>query len=153
MIAFTKVDLPYGWMANMAPYPVIYNGKRWLTTEALFQAMRFNEEDIKELIRSQTNPMIAKMKAKKHRLQYAIEPMSEQDVENMKLCIRLKLEQHPNLKTQLLATGDNYIFENIGKRNRRRDFFWGAKMINSELIGNNIMGKIWMEFRDELRIG
>ena len=151
MIEFTKVNLPYGWMGNMAPYPIFYDGKRWLTSEALFQAMRFNDEEIKELIRVQTSPMAAKMKAKKYKLQYAVEPMSDQDVENMKLCVRLKLEEHPNLKTQLLATGDNYIFENIGKRNKPRDYFWGAKMINGELVGNNIMGKIWMELRERLR--
>ena len=37
-IWFTKVDLPYGWLGNMAPYPVLHDGCRWLTTEALFQA-------------------------------------------------------------------------------------------------------------------
>lgn len=35
-IWFTKVDLPYGWLGNMAPYPVLHDGCRWLTTEALF---------------------------------------------------------------------------------------------------------------------
>ena len=39
-IWFTKVNLPYGWLGNMAPYPVLHDGCRWLTTEALFQAMR-----------------------------------------------------------------------------------------------------------------
>ena len=152
MIEFTKVKLPYGWMGNMSPFPIIYDGKKWLTTEALFQAMRFSNEEIKELIRAQKSPMAAKMKAKKNNALYVVEPMSEKDVENMKLCLRLKLEQHPNLKTQLLATGDHYIFENIGNRNGARHFFWGAKMINGELVGNNMMGKIWMEFREKLRL-
>jgi predicted NAD-dependent protein-ADP-ribosyltransferase YbiA (DUF1768 family) len=39
-IWFTKVNLPYGWLGNMAPYPVLHDGCSWLTTEALFQAMR-----------------------------------------------------------------------------------------------------------------
>jgi len=153
MIEFSSVDLPYGWMGNMSPFPIIYDGKRWLTTEALFQAMRFSNEEIKELIRVQKSPMAAKMKAKKNKGLYVVEPMSEKDVENMKLCIRLKLEQHQNLKKQLLATGDQYIFENIEKRNGARHFFWGAKKINDELVGNNMMGKIWMEFREKLRVG
>ena len=37
IIAFTKVALPFGWLGNMAPYPVTYGGKAWRTTEALFQ--------------------------------------------------------------------------------------------------------------------
>jgi ribA/ribD-fused uncharacterized protein len=151
MIEFTKVKLPFGWMGNMSPFPIIYDGKRWLTTEALFQAMRFSDEAIKELIRAQKSPMTAKMIAKSKKVNYVVEPMSEKDVENMKLCVRLKLEQHQNLKTQLLATGDHYIFENIGTRNKPRDLFWGAKMINGELVGNNVMGKIWMEFRNNLK--
>ena len=151
MIEFTKVKLPYGWMGNMSPFPIIYDSKRWLTTEALFQAMRFSNEEIKELIRAQKSPMAAKMIAKSKKVNYVIEPMSEKDVENMRLCMRLKLEQHPNLKTQLLATGNHYIFENIGTRNKPNDLFWGAKMLNGELVGNNMMGKIWMEFRERLR--
>lgn len=151
MISFTKVDLPYGWMGNMAPYPIIYENKRWLTSEALFQSMRFSNEEIRELIRIQVSPMSAKMKAKKNRALYTVEPMSEQDVVNMKLCIKLKLVQHPILKTELLKTGDNYIYENIENRKGARHLFWGAKLINDELIGKNMMGKIWMEFRDKVK--
>ncbi len=153
MIRFTKVSLPYGWMGNMAPFPIMYNGKRWLTSEALFQAMRFNNEEIIELIRMQPSPMGAKMKAKSNRLSYVVEPMSEQDVENMKLCVRLKIEQHPILKSRLLATGNMLIVEDIEKRNGLRHFFWGAKLTNGVLEGNNMMGKIWMEYRDSIRDG
>ena len=153
MIRFTKVSLPYGWMGNMAPFPIVYNGKKWLTTEALFQALRFNNNEIIEEIRSQKSPMGAKMKAKKNKLLYLIEPMSEQDVENMKLCVRLKIEQHPLLKGQLLATGTMLIVEDIEKRSGARHFFWGAKLINGVWEGNNMMGKIWMEYRDSIKNG
>jgi predicted NAD-dependent protein-ADP-ribosyltransferase YbiA (DUF1768 family) len=153
MIRFTKVSLPYGWMGNMAPFPIVYNGKKWLTTEALFQALRFDNNEIIEEIRSQKSPMGAKMKAKKNRLLYVIEPMSEKDVENMKLCVRLKIEQHPLLKGQLLATGNMLIVEDIEKRNGARHFFWGAKLINGVWEGKNIMGKIWMEYRDSIKNG
>ena len=26
VISFTKVDLPYGWMGNMSPFKVVYDG-------------------------------------------------------------------------------------------------------------------------------
>ncbi len=153
MIRFTKVSLPYGWLGNMAPYPIMYDGKKWLTSEALFQSLRFGDDEIKEIIRKEKSPMGAKMKAKGNRLSYIIEPMSEQDVENMKLCVRLKIEQHPLLKGQLLATGTMLIVEDIEKRNGARHFFWGAKLINGVWEGNNMMGKIWMEYRDSIRNG
>ena len=152
MIKFTKVSLPYGWLGNMAPFPVMYKGKKWLTIEALFQALRFEDEKIIEEIRLEKSPMGAKMKAKKNKLLYVIKPMSEKDLENMRMCVRLKLEQHPKLVGQLLATNDQLICEDIGKRNGERHKFWGAKEINGVWEGENMMGKIWMELRNNISI-
>jgi predicted NAD-dependent protein-ADP-ribosyltransferase YbiA (DUF1768 family) len=42
-IWFKGVKEPNGWMGNMAPYPITYNGQVWRTSEALFQSMRFND--------------------------------------------------------------------------------------------------------------
>ena len=33
VIAFTKVALPYGWLGNMAPFPLVYDGQKYLTSE------------------------------------------------------------------------------------------------------------------------
>ena len=151
MIKFTKVSLPYGWLGNMAPFPVMYEEKKWLTIEALFQALRFEDEKIIEEIRLQKSPMGAKMKAKKNKLLTVVEPMSENDLENMRMCVRLKIEQHPKLLLQLLATNDQIIIENIGKRNGERHKFWGAKEINGVWEGENMMGKIWMELRNSIK--
>lgn len=64
-IAFTKVKLPYGWLGNMAAFPIIYNNKNYRTTEALFQALRFlKNPEIQELIRLEKSPMSSKMFAK-----------------------------------------------------------------------------------------
>jgi predicted NAD-dependent protein-ADP-ribosyltransferase YbiA (DUF1768 family) len=77
IIAFTKVKLPYGWLGNMSPFPIEHDGKTWRTTEALFQALRFEDEEIRELIREQKSPMAAKMMAKKHRESMTIQPLSD----------------------------------------------------------------------------
>lgn len=66
-ISFTRVDLPHGWLGNMASYPVKYDGKWWPTTEALFQALRFDDPAIKEELRAIKSPMGCKMKAKKEK--------------------------------------------------------------------------------------
>ena len=147
-IWFSKVSEENGWMGNMAPYKIKYDGKEWLTSEALFQSMRFEDESIKEIIRLEKSPMAAKMKAKKFRDQMVVVPMSEQDVENMRMCVRLKLEQHSDLKKELIATGNETIYENIGKRNGERHKFWGAKKLSdNEGDGFNMMGKILMDLR------
>ena len=67
VISFTKVSLPYGWLGNMAPYPVKYNNVRYRTTEALFQSLRFmNHPDVQVLIQENKSPMGCKMVAKKY---------------------------------------------------------------------------------------
>jgi len=152
-ISFTKVDLPYGWLGNMSPYPVSYEGKTWRTTEALFQALRFNDEEIREAIRNEKSPMGAKLKAKSimknaHPEKICVKPLSREDLDNMRMCISLKLEQHPNLVAELVKTGDAKIYEDVTSRGKRgSNLFWGALMENGEWIGDNHLGKMWEELR------
>ena len=151
MIWFKKVKEEYGWMGNMAPYPITFEGKVWRTSEALFQGMRFDDEVIKEIIRKEKSPMGAKMKAKKYSDQMVVVPMSELDVEQMKKCVRMKFDQHPALKKMLMDTVGSHIYEDIGNRKGERHKFWGVKKINeNEGEGQNMMGRILMELRDEL---
>ena len=150
VIEFTKVDLPYGWLGNMYASPIQYDGKIWKTSEALFQALRFNDGSIREMIRNEKSPMGAKMKAKANKDKMVVVPMSEQDVENMKMVVHLKFDQNPVLRSKLKITGDHEIIENIGNRNGERHLFWGMKKVNGEWIGQNRMGRILMEIRSEI---
>ena len=43
------------------------------------------------------------------------------------------------------------IVENIGDRNGVRHLFWGMKKVNGEWIGENTMGKILMDLREEYK--
>jgi ribA/ribD-fused uncharacterized protein len=148
IISFSKVALPYGWLGNMAPYPIIYEGKGWRTVEALFQSLRFTDENIIEGIRTEKSPMGAKMKAKSFRSSYSTLPLSEQDIENMRLCLQLKFTQHSDLRNKLLQTGEQTIIEDIGSRRGARHEFWGAyKNQKNEWVGNNLMGNLLMQLR------
>ncbi len=151
-IGFTKVSLPYGWLGNMSPYKVYFQGKEWRTTEALFQAMRFEDVKIKEAIRLEKSPMGAKFKAKKHKDKMVINPMGNIDKTNMETCVKLKLKQHPDLKKMLIETRSSLIYEDVSTRkNRGSSLFWGA-VLNEDgsLDGENVLGKIWMDERNKL---
>ena len=156
-ITSTKVNLTYGWLGNMSPYPVTYEGKVWRTTEALFQALRFNDEEIREIIRNEKSPMGAKLKAKGiikrvDPSKISTNPLSEQDLENMRLCIRLKIEQYPGLLKALLETGNSKIYEDVSARGKRgSNLFWGALKENGVWVGENHLGKIWEDLRDEIK--
>lgn len=149
-IIIGKVKEQGGCWGNMAPFPIEWGGKTFRTTEAVFQSMRFDDEEVIEAIRCEKSPMGAKFVAKRHKTKMVVEPMSPQDLDNMRICLRLKVEQHPDLAAELSATGDQLIVEDCTKRQRGSGLFWGAALENGEWKGENWLGKLWMELRSEL---
>ena len=101
-ISFSKTKLSYGWLGNMFAAPITYNGQIWRTSEALFQALRFEDLTIREMIRNDKSPMGAKLMKKKYKTKIVVEPMSEEDINNMRLCLQIKFDQHPDLREKLL---------------------------------------------------
>lgn len=153
-IAFTSVRLPFGWLGNMAPFPIEADGVTWRTSEALFQARRFgNDISIRELIRAEKSPMAAKMVAKRHHLLMKIVPQSPEDLAMMAEVLKLKIEQHPDLKAQLIATADSLIIEDCSNRPRGSGLFWGAALQpDGNWLGENTLGKLWMALRASVSI-
>jgi ribA/ribD-fused uncharacterized protein len=148
LITFTKVKLPYGWLGNMSPYPVEHQGVSWRTSEALFQAMRFVDQGIREKIRAEKSPMGAKMVAKSNSAKMVIVPRSRADVLNMVTCLRLKVDQNA-LWPLLLDTGDETLVEDVTSRPNEGGLFWGmAKRPDETWHGQNWLGKIWMKLRE-----
>lgn len=147
-IAFTKVRLSWGWMSNMSPHPIRAGDKTWRTAEAYFQSLRFAHDDpARELIRLALSPMEAKMIARGRASKMIIVRRSTADVANMWTTLGLKAEQHPNLTTELIDSGDRVIIEDSSGR----DLFWGAGLAASGWVGENRLGKMWMDLRSELR--
>ena len=64
-------------------------------------------------------------------------------VDIMREIIRAKAAQHEYVRRKLLATGDRELVENSW-----RDDFWGW---GPNKDGQNVLGKLWMEVRAELR--
>jgi ribA/ribD-fused uncharacterized protein len=159
MITFNKSKDKNGWLGNMTGgFPIQWGGKEWRTAEALFQAFRFSGHpdgpEIQEEIRLERSPMAAKFVAKKHTDKMVVEPTSSLDLQNMENVVRAKLEQHPQLKKELLATKDEVIIEDVTNRGLTgRNGFWGMakNKITGEWEGENHLGKIIMKIRDELK--
>lgn len=150
-IAFTKVRLPYGWLGNMSPHPVIHEGIEYPTAEAMFQALRFDSETTRRTIASFKSPMAAKMYAKNHRREMTVDPQSDRDIENMRLVLRTKIAQHPVLRNELLFTGNAKIIEDVTKRQRGSGLFWGmARQANGTWFGANSLGDLWESVRSEI---
>lgn len=149
-IAFRKVREQYGWMSNMSPHPI----QTWRTAEALFQALRFDDIEVKLKIHSERSPMGAKMVAKANADKMVVVPRSEQDLAHMRMVLLMKLHHHPELKQALLATGDEEIVEDVTARPNESGLYWGARYDGEgRWVGTNTLGKMWMDLRDALRSG
>jgi len=148
-IVFLKTNEAFGGLSNMAGgYPLIVNGVRILTSEALYQVCRFPLlPDVQRLIIEQKSPMSAKMKSKPHRKDSRPD-WDQVRVNIMRWCLRVKLAQNWNTFSKLLLdTGEKPIVEHS-----RKDDFWGAKPVdNQTLVGRNILGRLLMELREEIK--
>jgi len=150
-VVFWKTDEPFGGLSNMAGgFPLQVNGIRILTSEALYQACRFpHKPDVQRLIIEQASPMTAKMKSKPYRSDSRPD-WDQVRVKIMRWCLRVKLVQNwQKFSKLLLETGDRPIVEQS-----RKDDFWGAKPVDDQtLVGMNILGRLLMELREEVRRG
>jgi ribA/ribD-fused uncharacterized protein len=151
VVVVHKTKESFGGLSNMASgFPLLVNGIRILTSEALYQACRFPHlPDVQREIIGQRSPMTAKMKSKPHRKE------SRRDwdyVRNnvMRWCLRVKLAQnYEEFGRLLLATGDRPIVEQS-----RNDDYWGAKVVSiagDTLTGQNILGRLLRELRELLK--
>lgn len=144
----TKDD--FGGLSNMAGgFPLLINGVRIPTTEALYQACRFPSlPEVQREIIAQHSPMTAKMKSKPHR------ELTRGDWDSVKFkvmrwCLRVKLAQHySEFARLLLATKDRPIVELS-----RKDDYWGTKLQRDEetLVGQNVLGRLLMALRQRIQ--
>jgi len=153
-ITITTVKATNGWLSCMSPYPLEYQGQHYRTCEALFQVLRFEGfPEIQNEIRNCSSPMGAKMIARRERRSLNRTDCwdyAECDNALMRQCLRLKLEQHPELQQKLVETGDAVIIEDCTTHDREAARIWGQVNINGKWIGQNILGQLWMELRSEL---
>jgi len=144
-ILFYHKHNPYYGFTNFSAHPVKYRGKRYPTSEHLFQALKFFEHRplLAEHIRTCSKwPSDAFSEA--HRFQSEVRSdWQSVKVQMMEEVLRLKFEQHSRLKRELLATGDAELVEDSDK-----DSFWG---VGADRKGRNELGKALMRLRDKFR--
>ena len=145
-VVFLKTKEAFGGLSNMAGgFPLLVNGVRICTSEALYQACRFPHlPDVQGLIIAQRSPMTAKMKGKPYRHD-SRRDWNRVRVNVMRWCLRVKLAQNWEFFSKLLLdTGDLPIVEQS-----RKDDFWGARPLDDRtLVGMNVLGRLLMELRE-----
>jgi ribA/ribD-fused uncharacterized protein len=130
------------FLSNFYPAPVKYEGKIYPTSEHAYQAAKCLLPKDKDRIAKAFSAGEAK------RLGKFVSRIPDWDAKKlsiMKDIVTCKFRQNPLLARTLLATGDTILEEG----NRWRDTYWGIDIHTGE--GENHLGKILMQVREELR--
>ena len=133
-------DGKYRYLSNYYEASVEYNGLTYKNNEAAFQAQKVLDDETREQF-TELPPNLAKKLGRKVKLR---EDWDEVKIGIMKDICRAKFESHPALMDRLLTTGDRKLVEG----NDWNDTFWG---VDDEAGGQNNLGKILMELREEFK--
>ena len=139
-IKFYKTKEPHGYMSNFYRSRIFLGGKWWETTEHYYQAMKTKNLDEQEMVRHAKTPKQARDLGQT--ISYD-DQFDSRRYSVMKECVLAKFVQHADLRSYLLATGDEELIEDSPV-----DYFWGCGADGS---GQNMLGKVLMEIRSELR--
>ena len=128
--------------SNFSAFTLEWKGKLWPTSEQAYQAEKFDDEEMKETIRTASSAHEAYKYAESNKNK------RRDDWDNIKLSVmkeilREKVNQHPYVKKKLLDSGDKELIEDSW-----RDSYWGW---GPNKDGENHLGKLWMEIREEVR--
>lgn len=133
---------PYGCFTNFSQHGFELDGEWWKTSEHYFQAQKFVGTPHTEEIRHIRTPREAFNLARK--LKDLIRPDWKQVRDDvMRKAVLRKFEFNPDIRAVLLSTGDALLVEDSPI-----DDYWGR---GADGKGKNMLGKILMEVRAELR--
>jgi len=143
-ILFYSAQGEHGGFSNFSAHPVQLGGKRWPTSEHYFQAQKFPGMAHEEEIRRARSPGEAARMGRDRRRPLRKDWEAVKDGVILEV-VRAKFTQHEELKALLLSTGEEELVEHTV-----RDRYWAD---GGDGSGKNMLGKILMRVRAELRGG
>jgi ribA/ribD-fused uncharacterized protein len=120
--------------------PIELGSVEYPSSEHAYQAAKTKDRTMRRKIACKKTAWEAKRLGQQVKLR---EDWEERKVEIMYRILRAKFTQHKELKQKLLDTGDAELIEG----NSWKDYEWGV----CEGKGKNLLGKLLMLLRDELR--
>ncbi len=132
----------YGWLSNFyrSPQYVNMDSIEYPSNEHFYQSQKTKDITIKKWIASAPNPFLAMKAGRSLRVgKELINNWNDIKVRIMLQGLRAKFNQSSELKQKLLNTENAILHENSPT-----DMFWGKR-------GQDILGKLLMEVREELK--
>lgn len=139
---YSTREVPYGCFSNFSPHGFEAEKQWWQTSEHYFQAQKFNGTAYADLIRLAHTPHEAARlgRARRFPIRDGWEEMKDQVMYH---AVLRKFETHCDIRTLLLATGNELIVENAPS-----DYYWGC---GADGTGKNMLGRILVRVREVLR--
>ena len=142
-IWFYHSDQAWGELSNLSRHAVFLLGRIWPTVEHFYQAQKFAGTSYEEVIRCCSTAISAKSRATELKEEHQRQDWPAMKEQVMLKALRAKFEQHPDLKSRLLRTGDRILAEHT-----KNDTYWGD---GGDGTGLNRLGYLLMQVRTELR--
>jgi N-glycosidase YbiA len=145
--AFLRTSDAFGGLSNMhAGYPITVAGIAVPSTENYYQAMRYPHlPDFQAEILAEPRPVPAK------RLAYTRVAETRSDWQKvnitlMRHAMRLRYGHHPHAMQEIFERTAGSPIVEISSR----DDFWGTFAKEGLLTGKNVLGRLYMELREEV---
>jgi ribA/ribD-fused uncharacterized protein len=132
----------YRWLSNFWITPSAYNGVIYRSSEHAFQAAKSTDREYQARILNTESPALAKKLARE------VKPRVDWNLIRDKVMlevVRSKFNLNVDLKRELLDTYPRHLQEG----NLWKDTYWGVDLNTS--VGENKLGKILMQVREEIR--
>lgn len=139
-------ERPYGAFSNLFRRPIVFEGETFSTAEHAYQSGKARKKEVRQWLMAAPSPALLAMAS--HGLYYwDIAPgWSTTKFGRMKSILLAKFQQHEDLRELLLSTGTARLVESATVDNPVNRL-WGE--VNG--VGQNMLGTLLMEVRDELR--
>ncbi len=128
--------------SNFSSFMLYWKRKLYPTSEHAYHTEKFEDEGLKEQIRSARSAHDAIKLAHTNTDKYRSD-WDDIKLNIMKEILRAKTNQHPYVQKKLLESCGKELIEDSW-----RDSFWGW---GPNKDGKNWLGKLWMEIRDEFK--
>jgi len=129
--------------SNFSSFKLKWKGFDWMTSEHAYHSEKFDDSNLIEQLKETRSAHDAMKFTYANRKNYK-KNWDDIKLKVMKDILCAKVEQHPYVKKKLLESDDKELVENSW-----RDSYWGWGL-NKD--GENHLGKLWMEVRNELKI-
>jgi len=157
-------------LSNFSELEIVIDGKTFPTGEHAFHSFKYRlaaenatperKQELEEYAsKFETNGSIksdgssAKIAGGKSKKGFKLDENELKDwatnsIDIQKLICAYKIENYPEIIDILIETGDSELIHQVNRANDKE--IWGARVdkTTNELIGKNMLGKIWMEFRN-----